>query len=175
MPMLHFIGTFSPTFFKVLHQFLGVHHVSRRYPSGFFLMESLPFHQVLFCFPHLGFLHLRMPSTSYSKWPSIGSGGGLITCLRSGHKVSSYTNETWNVGCILFSGSNLNLHMSLNTSSTMGNVASILDMNFGVRPSGKVTFNNTFLAHLILHFASSGIDLLFVALSGFLHQQLDRL
>jgi hypothetical protein len=31
------------------------------------------------------------------------------------------------------------------------------------------------LAHLILHFASFGIDLFFVALSGFLHQQLGHL
>ena len=53
-----------------------------------------------------------------------------------------------------------------------------LDMNFGVRSSDKVklfTLNNTFLAHLILHFASSGINLFFVALSGFLHQQLGYL
>ena len=66
-----FIRTCNPNFFKVLHQFLGIHHVSCCYPNGLFLMISSPFHHILLCvfkfFFHLGFLHLRMPSTSYSK------------------------------------------------------------------------------------------------------------
>src|ERR1700738_843593 len=54
------IGTFSPSLFKVLHQFVCVHHVSCRYSSGFFFMVSSPFHQVVLCnfiflFFHLGF------------------------------------------------------------------------------------------------------------------------
>jgi hypothetical protein len=51
-------------------------------------------------------------------------------------------------------------------------------MNFGVRPLDKVklfTFINTILDHLIFHFASSGINLLFIGLSGFLQQPLGHL
>ena len=57
-------------------------------------------------------------------------------------------------------GGNSNSYMSLNTRSKMRNQTPILDMNLRVRPSRKVklfTFNNTFVAHLILHFTFLGI------------------
>ena len=100
-------------------------------------------------------------------------GGCLFTSLQSGHKVSSLNglcNEIWNVGCNLILGGKSNLYMSLNIHSTMENKAPILDVNFGVRPLGKVklfTFNNISLAHLILHIASYGVVLLFVATLDF--------
>ena len=53
-----------------------------------------------------------------------------------------------------------------------------LDVNFVMWPLGIVKFFNIqqhFLAHLILHFASSGIDLFFIAFLGFLQQQLGLL
>ena len=39
---------YSSSFLKVLHQIFGVHHVSYHYVSGFFLVVSLPYHQVFF-------------------------------------------------------------------------------------------------------------------------------
>jgi hypothetical protein len=51
-------------------------------------------------------------------------------------------------------------------------------MNFRVRPLGRMmlfTFKNTFLAHLILQFVFSSIDVFFVRLSSFPHQQPDHI
>jgi hypothetical protein len=51
-------------------------------------------------------------------------------------------------------GGNSNLKMSLNIRSTIGYKIPLLDMNFGVKPLHTVklsTFNNIFLAYLILH------------------------
>ena len=50
MPMIPFVGAPSPCLFKALHNFLGMHHVSCRYPSGFFLMVSSSLDQVLLPF-----------------------------------------------------------------------------------------------------------------------------
>ena len=50
MPTLLFIGTSSPSFFKVFYCFLDIHHVSCCYPSGFFLIEFVSFHQVVIFF-----------------------------------------------------------------------------------------------------------------------------
>ena len=121
-----------------------------------------------------------MPSTSYSMWPPTGLIDGVITCLRSCHKVSSLngvTNETWNVICTLISSCNSSLYMSLNTHSTMENEAQIFGFDLEVTPSGNVTIFtfNTFLVCLVYIFVSSSINLLFVVCSGFLHQQLGHL
>ena len=66
MPTLHFIGTPSPSFFRVLHQFLGIHHVPCYYPNGFFSWYSCHFTNyffvILFYFFHLNFVHLMIPS-----------------------------------------------------------------------------------------------------------------
>ena len=78
----------------------------------------------------------------------------------------------------MISRGNFNLYIFLNVYLTLNKIAPTLDMNFGVRPSNKVKlfiFNNIFLTHLILHFASFNIDLLLVAHSNLFHQQLGHL
>ena len=50
MPMLPFVGAPSLCLLKTLHYFLSMHHVSCRYPCGFFLMVSFPLDQVFLPF-----------------------------------------------------------------------------------------------------------------------------
>lgn len=119
--MLVFIGTSRPSFLKALYQFLHVHYVCCCYLL--FFMASLPFHLYSFHFG-LGILHLRMLSTSYYNCPPTSSGWGLISRLWSGYNVyflNGLNIGTWNVGCILISGGNSNLYLSLNTRSTIEN------------------------------------------------------
>ena len=114
MPTFLFIKTST----LVSSKFVGVHHVFCRYPSIYFLMVASPFHQILLCI----YLFIYVFSwasytwgcllTLCSKGPPIRSGGGIITCLRSSHKVSSLnglSNETWHVRRTLISGGNSNL------------------------------------------------------------------
>jgi hypothetical protein len=68
--------------------------------------------------------------------------------------------------------------MFLNTRSTIGDGAPTLDTNFGMWPLDILKFvnlPNIFVAHLIFHFVSSGINFLLVVISGFIHQQLGHL
>ena len=120
-----------------------------------------------------------MPSTSYSRWPLTMPRGGLFVYMWLDQKVSTlidFNDETWDVGCTLIFGGNSNLNMFLYICSKMKTQVPILDVDFGVRPMGKVKFfkfNNIILAHLILHFIF-GIDLLYIAFSSFLHHQVDH-
>lgn len=84
-------------------------------------------------------------------------------------------NKTRNVRCTLILASKSNLYLLLNIHSTMWKKLAKLDMNYGVKPSAKIkflTFKNTFLAHMVLYFLSSGIDILSVAFSVFSHNNL---
>lgn len=118
--------------------------------GGLIFVHTIPPNTHFHYYSHWSFLHLRMYSRLYTKWSPTRSGGGLITCLQSGHKVSSLNdliNEIWNVGCILISGGNYFLYVSLNTCYTMTNGPPTLDMKFLMRLLGKLklfTFNNTF-------------------------------
>ena len=76
MPMLPFVGAPSLCLLKALHYFLSMHHVFFCYPSGFFLMVSLPLDQVLLPFaleiPTLKnpfHFILQMLSYKVGRWP----------------------------------------------------------------------------------------------------------
>ena len=111
-------------------------------------MESPPLHQVLLSFS-VGVPTLEDALYLIFQMICYKLGGGLITCLRLGHEVSSlncFSNETCNIRCTLILGGNSNLYTSLDICSTIGNKPPNLDMNFGVRPLEIVklfTFNNT--------------------------------
>ena len=122
----------SRSFIKVLHQILSILHVSCRYPSGIIIIICSLFHQVCIYFYLFiwGSYPWWCPFILYSKWPTR-SGGGLINCLRLGHKVSfsnGFSNETWNDGRTLILAGNYNFSMSLTICSTIGHGAPSLNM-----------------------------------------------
>ena len=129
MPTFLFIGTSSYSFIKVLHQFVCVHHVSCRHPSGFsFSHGSLtippsdPLYLLFIFIWSWASYTWGCSLTSYSKGPPRRAGRGLINCLRSRHKVFSlngFSYETWYIGCTLILGGNSNLYMSLSICLTI--------------------------------------------------------